>query len=532
MKKRLMPTVLDIALCMVCLACFMPPLYIFADALYLPKMYMLLAGVAVCLVCSPFVVYAYSGKMVVSGYLRRLYLFYLACALFECLYVIVDMIVNGADIVGESGTFDNPAGLALSLCVALPMACHMLFRTEKKKERLLYAVAILLFVSIIILSKSRIGVVCVAVFSMMLALKMLRMYMKRSMCRIIVCSLFVSLTIVSVVAYVCLNKSESTSGRGFIYTQSWNMLVERPWTGWGHGGFERSYMLGQASYFSKNPKSEYAFLADDVQHPLSEFVYLWFNYGVYGPVLLLAALLLPIWLSFSIRQMRAFETLLPLVAVLLFSMFSYAFHYQASWVAIGVAYIPYVGNILSCCMSAKRFVACASIMAGVVMAVYVAVDSFHEYEWHKYYRMSVRGEHDAAMRGYEKLRGYFNDDRFFLYSYAMAAFMADDMDRAYYVMEECRDNWEGYDVELLSGDICLRSRRLRESVEHFNKAHSMCPVRFAPLEGLYKAFDRMGNAAARDSVAKMIAEKEVKVASPDVFRIKQTCKEKFDVKDK
>ena len=42
----------------------------------------------------------------------------------------------------------------------------------------------------------------------------------------------------------------------------------------------------------------------------------------------------------------------------------------------------------------------------------------------------------------------------------------------------------------------------------------------------------MGNAAARDSVAKMIAEKEVKVASPDVFRIKQTCKEGYDVKDK
>ena len=74
-------------------------------------------------------------------------------------------------------------------------------------------------------------------------------------------------------------------------------MKEHPIIGHGHRGFEREYMLRQADFFREHPDSEYAVLADEIRHPLNEFLYVWVNYGVAAPVaLLLLLLLLPVTL--------------------------------------------------------------------------------------------------------------------------------------------------------------------------------------------------------------------------------------------
>lgn len=49
----------------------------------------------------------------------------------------------------------------------------------------------------------------------------------------------------------------------------------------------------------------------------------------------------------------------------------------------------------------------------------------------------------------------------------------------------------------------------------------MCPVRFAPLEGLYYAYKSGRQPDRADSVADVVARKRIKVDSPDVQRIKK-----------
>ena len=55
-------------------------------------------------------------------------------------------------------------------------------------------------------------------------------------------------------------------------------------------------------------------------------------------------------------------------------------------------------------------------------------------------------------------------------------------------------------------------------------AHAMCPVRFAPLEGLYKVYDTTNDTLQRKEIANQIATKQVKVNSLDIMRIKRRCR--------
>ena len=110
----------------------------------------------------------------------------------------------------------------------------------------------------------------------------------------------------------------------------------------------------------------------------------------------------------------------------------------------------------------------------------------------------------------------------------MAAFMASDFDRAYQLAEECGKCWSSYNVQLLSGDICFYKHDYNKAVRHFHTASMMCPARFAPLEGLYKVYDQTGDTAKMDSVSRLISEKSVKVASSDVYRIKDACKRQYN----
>lgn len=80
------------------------------------------------------------------------------------------------------------------------------------------------------------------------------------------------------------------------------MIKEHPIIGFGTDGFEREYMLRQADYFRNNPSSRYNMLADDMQHPLNEFVYLWVNYGIFAPLLLLVSLTLPLFVYIHKRN--------------------------------------------------------------------------------------------------------------------------------------------------------------------------------------------------------------------------------------
>ena len=502
------------------IACYLPPIYLFTDAHLLPKWYLCLLGLAVTGMLAA--VALWRGKRLElhgEAWSFVCKVFMLTTAL-ECLWVVVCIVREGLRQGGEVGTLGNPAELSLHLCVVLPMTGWLLVHSEGRSWRLAYGAAAVLSAVVLWLTQSRTGLICLALYALLCVCAVIHRRISKGIVRWVLYAVLLAAVSAGTFTYISSHKTDSTSGRAFILGRSWELVKEHPIIGHGHRGFEREYMLRQADFFREHPDSEYAVLADEIRHPLNEFLYVWVNYGVAAPVALLLLLLLPLWRWLrGDRQMAPF--LLPMTALLVFSFFSYPFYYPIAWLTVGVSVLYAIRRALNCWQQRKVFPYLLLVLSLTVIG-FTMNDAVHEHGWYRAYRHSFR--EDSALMEYEDLYPYFRRNHVFLYSYAMASFKRKDLDRAKVVIDECGPLWSGYNRELLAGDICYYMEEYPDAITHYEMAQAMCPVRFAPLEGLYKVYDAIGDENPRKKVADQIATKQIKVNSLDIMRIKGRCK--------
>ena len=114
-----------------------------------------------------------------------------------------------------------------------------------------------------------------------------------------------------------LLRPQSADGRLLIWRVSADMIADRPWTGFGPGGFARNYMHYQAAFFRAHPDSRFAAVAGDVDYPFNDLLRLGVEYGLLGFVLGLALVVAVVCLC------RQKERLAPFVAYFVFACFSY-----------------------------------------------------------------------------------------------------------------------------------------------------------------------------------------------------------------
>ena len=126
-----------------------------------------------------------------------------------------------------------------------------------------------------------------------------------------------------VMLYVFSVKQESTGGRRFILERTWELIKEHPITGYGWHGFEREYMPQQAEYFKAHPDSPAAWYADEISHPLNEYLYLWVDFGIIAPLLLLFVFAVPYYVYHRTKDHLLGQPLMAVMVVLLFSLTSY-----------------------------------------------------------------------------------------------------------------------------------------------------------------------------------------------------------------
>lgn len=502
------------------LVCYLPPLYLFTDAHLLPKWYLCLVGLVL------------AGMFVAVALLRGKQLWlhgediafvfktFTWMTALECLWVVTSIVKDGLRFGGEAGTLGNPAELALHLCVVLPMTGWLVVHSKEWRWRMAYGAAAVLSAVVLWLTQSRTGLICLALYGIIGLWMVVRRYIRQKLLRWGIYGVTVVVMLAGTSAYITSHKTDSTSGRAFILGRSWELVKEHPLTGHGHRGFEREYMLRQADFFREHPDCEYAMLADEIRHPLNEFLYVWVNYGVAAPIALLMLLVLPMWRWWrGDRKMSPF--LLPVTAILVFSCFSYPFYYPIAWLTAGVSVLYAIRRTLNCWQQRKVFPYLLLVLSLTVIG-FTMTDAVHEHGWYRAYRHSFK--EDSALREYEEQYPYFRRNHVYLYSYAMASFKRKDLDRAKVVIDECGSLWSGYNRELLAGDIYYYREEYSDAIKHYEMANAMCPVRFAPLEGLYKVYGITGDEARRKEIADQIASKQVKVNSLDVMRIKKNCR--------
>ncbi len=328
------------------------------------------------------------------------------------------------------------------------------------------------------------------------------------------CTLFV---LGSILLFIFTHKSDSTRGRLFILERTWELIEKKPLLGYGPNGFGKTYMLQQAEYFKQHPDSEYALLADEIRHPLNEFALTWVNYGIIGVLLLIGFLLLPFVLHTPSEIQRCSAILT------VFCCFSYPLQYPLTWFVIaGMGYsmlktswkkiiqnIPSIYGLSGC--------AVAAVLWGYCFLIDLKLSSAAQSADHH--------SHTNAVRKYKSLENSFllSHDANYWYNYAYELYQHQDFKEAYEKAEQCGKNWNGYNLQLLMGDIAAHCGKewQDKAISHYETAAYMCPLRFAPLEGQYYAYLNKGDTLRANAIARKVKEKRVKIPSQHINRMRR-----------
>ena len=459
---------------------------------------------------------------------------------------VADIITMGSPVI--KGVFDNPTGFALHTCMLVamieanrpssrPPSMGEAFieitgrRTIRQVSIILVWILTLLSAVMVVLSGCRTGMVCMTCIILLMFYREAKRWIKPKVLRLwgTVTS---SGVLLAVVLYVFSVKQESTGGRRFILERTWELIEEHPLTGYGWHGFEREYMPHQAEYFKAHPDSPAAWYADEISHPLNEFLYLWVDFGIIAPLLLLLLFAVPYYFSLQghrgCREGRGHRgsLMMAVMVVLLFSLTSYPFLYPLPWVVMVLTYMVMMRRLISRLKQRYRktmMVASIGIcFAGLALTIW---EMTCEHEWAKLNRGVERHYTAAVIDRYDKLSSHYSSNARFLYSYMVAQYKVSRLDEATNTYHQLRQYADTYDMELLAGDTYRHKQLYAEAMQHYETAMQMCPVRFAPLEGMMQAYIDTGDAFHADSMAQVILSKPVKVPSPQVEEIKRKARE-------
>lgn len=499
-----------IAFIVIILACQVPAIQFFSDELLLPKWY-----------CCAIVLVVFTFIGIMSSKRRGIqhrdvwYDISIAASIaiaLQCCYAIINTTTCPNEVLWLQGTFDNPAVLAFHLCLLIPLAWKGGIATSWLCVFRMGTIA--LAVTTIILTESRTGVIALVLMGGTYCLSKFRwkIWMK---CSFILCA------IAGLSVFCLTRKSDSTQGRKFILQTAWNLICERPLTGHGADGFHREYMLRQGEYFSLHPDSEYSMLADEIRHPLNDYVYVWTDYGMIGVVVLIGLMILPIRrklypvITIAVFSAFSYPLCYPLTWLVLFSMNGYAIYLMTKKCKHGRYHLIRIGSFLQ----SYEGMSIVTVLVAFCLAWIVYECSF-EYHWSRIARRAERGHSKEVISEFDGLYNHYIHNPYFLYNYMSVQYHAGKFTQALHTNNKLRCYWSGYNIELLSGDTYRQLSRYAEAIYHYQNALNMCPNRFAPLEGMYLSFDNLGDRARRDSVAEIIEAKQVKVNSYDVERIK------------
>lgn len=436
--------------------------------------------------------------------------------LFAIHSIVLFLVYHGNWKEVMDSSFDNPAGYTSSLCAGFPMLLYFLNRSVWKTYCSVF-VGLLVFFCVA-LSESRAGILSMII--MVIVWGMLNVRIRK---RIIILIL-IGIVLLTSMLYFC--KKDSADGRILIWKCSYRMIKDRPLLGYGCGGFQANYMNYQANYFSLNPNSSYAMLADNVNTPFNEYILLIVNYGIVGFSFFL---FLIYFLLRSYQRNPCMESkaaLVCLIGIAVFSCFSYPLSYPFVWVMIIFSiYTIFIGAAYPLNFFSYGQKAVFVIIISLIVSIWVSKNMINQFFWAKIARQSLIIDTRDILIRYNELLPKLKNDYLFLYNYAAVLNYIGHYYHSQQIAVHCCYFLSDYDLQLLMGDNCVKMQQYELAEKHYKHASYMCPVRFVPLYELMKVYQLKGDYFKAKRIARIILNKTVKIDSKRIKIIKGAAKD-------
>lgn len=423
---------------------------------------------------------------------------------------------QGSSIYKVTGSFDNPAGFAASLCAGFSFIIFLLSEGCRKHVRhggwmigAIIAVAVTM-------SQSRAGVMSVAFICFTL------LYLKFSRKRWI---RILSMGCFALLLSGCYwLKKDSAEGRLLIWKCSMHMVKDSPWIGHGIGGFEAHYMDYQKDYLRQHEQSRYSMLAGNVKHPFNEYIGVLVNFGFIGLLMILAivTLLVHCYRKYPSAEKRI--ALYSLMSIGVFSFFSYPFTYPFTWIVTSLCVVILTKEYLTIFFTQPMMknALCIFILIGSFGGIYKLVERVKsEIEWGKIAKLALCEKSRKTLPAYEKLEMKFEDNPYFLYNYAAILLENKQYEESIKIALRCRKYWADYDLELMIGELYQNLDIPELAEKYYNSALLMCPSRFLPLYNLFHLYKDIEDRECMFSVAKTIIDKPMKIETPTIRMMKR-----------
>jgi hypothetical protein len=432
---------------------------------------------------------------------------------------------NGFQI---TGSFDNPAGFAASLCAGFPFLFYFVFK-GKSWKRILAIAADVIVILAIFFSGSRAGIIS------LVALCLVTLFYRLTINRKWKIPALIALLIISL-AGLYFFKKDSADGRMLIWRCSWEMIKDKPLFGHGSGGFKANYMNCQAKFFEEHPDSRYTMLADNVNRPFNEYILLLVNYGFAGFIIFFAVC----WfLRKSFFRCRHENTVRLaggcLLSIAVFAFFSYPLRYPFVWIMMILSAVVIVYKARYP-IKVSRAVAYTLMILMVPLIILSGLATYKhmtaEILWRKTAYQSLAGKTEQMLPVYKRLHQLLAKNELFLYNYAAELNVAERYSKSLQIAYECERFWADYDLQMLIADNYEQQQQYKEAEQYYENAAAMCPVKFMPLYRLAKLYVEAGREDEALALANTILAKRVKVPSPTVSMIRNEMRQMAkDIKD-
>lgn len=408
------------------------------------------------------------------------------------------------------GSFDNTAGFASCIALSFPIGFVHYSTYTRYKKLLFICLKVTCFVAVL-LSESRIGLLCI------LFIVILKIFHHRSQKFIFGCLFLLFVFPISASFY----KSDSTLGRWFIIERSLDMVKQHPFEGWGTNGFMANYMEEQANFFSLHPDSQYKRLADNIHHPLNEFLLVAIDYGVLMVILFIFFIYFFARYYYKHPSAYADEGFYIMLCLILLSGFSYPFSYPFT-LLIAILAIVLIGHSFIVKIRFKRNAVLLKVFISLSLLIFSVSlkNSIHnQFVWKVAMEEIEHGDKDIAKSIYSNLYFSMNNNSAFLYNYGCEMYFAGEYELAKKLLSENVDLIADYDQQLLFGNVYAALGEDENALQSFQKATNMCPSRIIPLYEMYLIYSHRNDTLQCSLIHELIANTNFKRINKDVLKM-------------
>ncbi|PVH26480.1 O-antigen ligase family protein [Sphingobacterium corticibacter] len=423
-----------------------------------------------------------------------------------------------------TGTLGHSGMYAIYLVAYLPVRIK---KVAKVKKTLILVVIFIL----LLMTESRTGICLYLIVLANLSRHYLSNFYHRTKGKtwLIVSSAIALITLVSLLIYI---KLPSAMGRIFIWQNSFNLFLKKPFLGWGYGGFQKEYLNQQAFFFEHNSANEmYTSVASSISTPFNEYIKLLVNFGFVGFAIFgfaLFSLYKFLWTTNSNTSFSFSFFLILLSALVYFSFQSVGLLLVAILCLVYLADHSWPDIYINWCLKIKSKLILIIKLTLLTFCTFLLSNNFNQFVATLKWRQAIRfipNQPELAMNVYSQIYDRLHHRPSFIYNYGVELYNLRKYNQAQKMFAKLLEQFVTLDGVMYFAKASQAVGQYDLAEQYFKQASFMVPNKFQPKYHLFKLYDHLKSEKNAAIVAQEILDMPIKVPSQEVDHIRKRVKQ-------